>query len=344
MKKDQDTSSRNLAEAGIELNMRKRLGVKLKLPCLKLERRLTDLLLLVQMGPGQVHCTVTQHYPKVLEKHPWVNVKYDPAGNIFHLTIRSEHEVFECVLQTHADQYTPEVVAAFRKAVPEICENGWFGKKETTSKPVPEPNQKPWPTVAPKKPGHATAKLSDKPRVTIVRHSAAAPAPAVTVTENALSAWLQNTIEPAPETATSTASEHEPHRQSIPASVTEAEVITVTERCNHVTETDTPAKEEIIQLEQVDPSPKEILMQRISDMLVQLDEGIAERQSEQQGLKAVRDNLQELLQGLKDDPAPLSGIHAWKKPFAPRPHHQVRTFLFICSILNRFAVLSFNGK
>lgn len=308
MKKDQDTSSRNLAEAGIELNMHKRLGMKLKLPCLKLERRLADLLLLVQMGPGRVHCTVTQHYPEVLKKHPWVNVKYDPAGNSFHLTIRSEHEVFECVLQTHADQYTPEVVAAFRKAVPEICENGWFGKKETTFKP--ELNQKPWPTVAPKKSEHARDKLSDKPRVTIVHHSAAAPAPAVTVMQNALSAWLQNPIEPATETETSTVLEDKPPQQSIPASVTETEEVTVAEVCNRVVEADTPAKEEIIQLEQAVPSPKEILMQQISDMLVQLDEGIAERQAEQRGLEAARDNLQELLQCLKDDPAPLSGIHA----------------------------------
>lgn len=307
MKKDQDTSSRNLGEAGIKLNMRKRLGVNLKLPCLKLERRLTDLLLLVQMDPGQVHCTVTQHYPKVLEKHPWVKVKYDPAGNTFHLTIRSELEVFECVLQTQANQYTPEVVAAFGKVVPEICENGWFGKKEMTSKPVPEPNQKPWPTVAPKKSEHATAKLSDKPRVTIVRHSAAAPAPAVTVMQNALSAWLQNPIEPATETVASIASEHEPHRQSTPASVTETEAVIVAEVSNRVVETDTPATEEIVQLEQVAPSPKEILMQKISDLLVQLDEGIAERQSEQRGLETARDNLQDLLQSLKDDTAPLSG-------------------------------------
>lgn len=136
MKKDQSASLRNLVEAGIELKVGRRIGVKLRLPCPKLEKRLIDVLLLVKMGPGQVHCTVTQHYPKVLDIHPWIKAKYNPAANTYHLTIRSELEVFECVLQTQVNQCTSEVIAAFEAMVPEICENGWFGKKKTAKAEV----------------------------------------------------------------------------------------------------------------------------------------------------------------------------------------------------------------
>lgn len=275
MTKDQTTSSNEALDMSIHLKVIRGSSVKIhgSWSTANLEKRIKDMLRLANVS-GIVNCIVKRYFPHVLPEHRWLTVKKDPTSKLYEVTVRCDKQAFECNLQIQEEYVTPELTASLMQVAENICERGWFGERRQRVQKVKVKKQPPPPALASTPP---TAEPHAEVAVTVhSRVVAPQPEPKEVPANRVYFAWRQ------------------------PVTQETVELATVAEEATDCTGgVEPPVVTEIVKLESIEPSPKELLILQINNTIESLEAGIVERLAEVQGLKDTQQSLLRVLESFK---------------------------------------------